>query len=214
MINALRRPGKPTPESDGFVGPATKDEVHRYAAHMIAWLLRGLVMSAVHIGARVLLALAIVQWPLEATYWKTIAVASVVLAALVWGGIDGLLDGRAHADPDDYDDLTMRWLKAGLLAGLIAAIVGWVLGNWILAGMGQNSLAIEIFAGGAFTTLLIFVPALVGAALGRYLTRRQHRKNEANRERPDDNRRDRRYSDDDDAAYQRTQPVGLNKQSA
>lgn len=214
MINALRRPGKPTPESDGFVGPATKDGVHRYAAHMIAWLLRGLVMSAVHIGARVLLALAIVQWPLEATYWKTIAVASVVLAALVWGGIDGLLDGRAHADPDDYDDLTMRWLKAGLLAGLIAAIVGWVLGNWILAGMGQNSLAIEIFAGGAFTTLLIFVPALVGAALGRYLTRRQHRKNEANRERPDDNRRDRRYSDDDDAAYQRTQPVGLNKQSA
>lgn len=214
MINALRRPGKPTPESDGFVGPATKDGVHRYAAHMIAWLLRGLVMSAVHIGARVLLALAIVQWPLEATYWKTIAVASVVLAALVWGGIDGLLDGRAHADPDDYDDLTMRWLKAGLLAGLIAAIVGWVLGNWVLAGMGQNSLAIEIFAGGAFTTLLIFVPALVGAALGRYLTRRQHRKNEANRERPDDNRRDRRYSDDDDAAYQRTQPVGLNKQSA
>jgi uncharacterized membrane protein len=181
---------------------------------MIAWLLRGLLMSAVHIGARVLLALAIVQWPLEATYWKTIAVASVVLAALVWGGIDGLLDGRAHADPDDYDDLTMRWLKAGLLAGLIAAIVGWVLGNWVLAGMGQNSLAIEIFAGGAFTTLLIFVPALVGAALGRYLTRRQHRKNEANRERQDDSHRDGRYADDDDAPYQRTQPVGLNKQSA
>ncbi len=188
-----------------------KDVAHRYAAHMIAWLLRGLVMSAVHIGARVLLALAIVQWPLEATYWKTIAIASVVLVAIIWGGIDGLLDGRAHADPDDYDDLTMRWLKAGLLAGLISAIVGWVLGNWVLAGMGQNSLAIEIFAGGAFTTLLIFVPALVGAALGRYLTRRQHRKNEANRERQDDNRRDQRYADDDDAAYQRTQPVGLNK---
>ena len=203
--------GRRHPKTSVLWALPQKDVAHRYAAHMIAWLLRGLVMSAVHIGARVLLALAIVQWPLEATYWKTIAIASVVLVALIWGGIDGLIDGRAHADPDDYDDLTMRWLKAGLLAGLIAAVVGWVLGNWVLAGMGQNSLAIEIFAGGAFTTLLIFVPALVGAALGRYLTRRQHRKNEANRERQDDNRRDQRYADDDDAAYQRTQPVGLNK---
>jgi uncharacterized membrane protein len=174
---------------------------------MIAWLLRGLVMSAVHIGARVLLGLAIVQWPLESTYWKTIAVAAVVLVALIWGGIDGLIDGRAHPDSDDYDDLTMRWLKAGLLAGLISAIVGWVLGTWVMSGIGQNSLAIEIFAGGSFTTLLIFVPALVGAAVGRFLTRRQHRKNQA-----DDNRGDRGHRDDsDDAAYQRTQPVGLTK---
>ena len=203
--------GRRHPKTSVLWALPQKDVAHRYAAHMIAWLLRGLVMSAVHIGARVLLALAIVQWPLEATYWKTIAIASVVLVALIWGGIDGLLDGRAHPDPDDYDDLTMRWLKAGLLAGLISAIVGWVLGNWVLAGMGQNSLAIEIFAGGAFTTLLIFVPALVGAALGRFLTRRQHRKNEANREHRDDNRGDQRYADDDDAAYQRTQPVGLNK---
>jgi uncharacterized membrane protein len=174
---------------------------------MIAWLLRGLVMSAVHIGARVLLGLAIVQWPLESTYWKTIAIASVVLVALIWGGVDGLIDGRAHPDSDDYDDLTMRWLKAGLLAGLISAIAGWVLGSWVMSGIGQNSLAIEIFAGGSFTTLLIFVPALVGAAVGRFLTRRQHRKNQT-----DDNRHDRdRQNDSDDAAYQRTQPVGLSK---
>ncbi|WP_020108871.1 B-4DMT family transporter [Nocardia sp. 348MFTsu5.1] len=146
---------------------------------MVAWLLRGLVMSAVHIGARVLLGLAIVAWPLETNYWKTIAIAGVVLVALIWGGIDGLIDGRAHPDPDDYDDLTMRWLKAGLLTGLISAVVCWVLGNWVMSGIGENSLAIEIFAGGSFTTLLVFVPALVGAAVGRLLTRRQHRKNEA-----------------------------------
>jgi hypothetical protein len=174
---------------------------------MIAWLLRGLVMSAVHIGARVLLGLAVVQWPLESTYWKTIAIASVVLIALIWGGVDGLIDGRAHPDSDDYDDLTMRWLKAGLLAGLISAIAGWVLGNWVMSGIGQNSLAIEIFAGGSFTTLLIFVPALVGAALGRFLTRRQHRKNQADQDRGD--RSD--HPRDDDEAYRQTQPVGLTK---
>ncbi|HEY9313526.1 B-4DMT family transporter [Williamsia sp.] len=145
---------------------------------MVAWLFRGLVMSVVHIGARVLLGLAIVAWPLESNYWKTIAIAGVVLVALIWGGIDGLLDGRAHPDPDDYEDLTMRWLKAGLLTGLISAVVCWVLGNWVMSGIGENTLAIEIFAGGSFTTLLVFVSALIGAAVGRFLTRRQHRKNE------------------------------------
>lgn len=158
-------------------------------------------MSAVHIGARVLLGLAIVAWPLEATYWKTIAIAAVVLVALIWGGVDGIIDGRAHEDPDDYRDLTMVWLKAGLLAGLISAVVGWVLGNWVMAGIGQNSLPIEIFAGGSFTTLLIFVPALVGAALGRFLTRRQHRKDRAARD----------EAAEDDFSYQETQPVGLSK---
>ncbi|ORM24053.1 B-4DMT family transporter [Williamsia sp. 1135] len=168
---------------------------------MVAWLLRGLVMSAVHIGARVLLGLAIVAWPLESTMWKTVAIAAVVLVALIWGGVDGLIDGREHEDPDDYRDLTMVWLKAGLLAGLISAIVCWILGNWVMAGIGQNSLAIEIFAGGSFTTLLIFVPSLVGAALGRFLTRRQHRKNQAARD----------AEADDDFSYQQTQPVGLTK---
>lgn len=158
-------------------------------------------MSAVHIGARVLLGLAIVAWPLEATYWKTIAVAGVVLVALIWGGIDGIVDGRAHEDPDDYRDLTMVWLKAGLLTGLISAIVGWILGNWVMAGIGQNSLPIEIFAGGSFTTLLVFVPALVGAAVGRFLTRRQHRKARAARD----------EAAEDDFSYQETQPVGLSK---
>ena len=37
---------------------------------------------------------------------------------------------RRLPDPDDYDDLTMRWLKAGLLAGLISAIVGSAIGMW------------------------------------------------------------------------------------
>lgn len=158
-------------------------------------------MSAVHIGARVVLGLSIVAWPLESNYWKTIALAAVVLVALLWGGVDGLIDGRAHDDPDDYRDLTMVWLKAGLLAGLISAVVCWILGNWVMSGIGQNSLAIEIFAGGSFTTLLIFVPALAGAALGRFLTRRQHRKNQAKRD----------AAANDDFTYQQTQPVGLSK---
>ncbi len=142
---------------------------------MVSWLLRGLSSSIVHIVARVLLGLAIVHSPLHGTSWKAIAVAAVVLVVLIYGGIDGIIDGRAHDDPDDYADLTITWLKAGLLAGAVSGIVSWILSNYVLSGMGQNSFFVELFAGGSFTALLVFVPALVGAALGRFLAHRQSR---------------------------------------
>ncbi|MGU3294491.1 B-4DMT family transporter [Williamsia sp. M5A3_1d] len=144
---------------------------------MVAWMLRGVSMSVVHVVARVLLGLAIVHAPLQGTYWKTLAVAVVVLIAIIWGGIDGIADGRAHDDPEDYDDLTIRWLKAGLFTGVVSAIISWALSNYVVAGMGQNSIFVELFAGGSFTTLLVFIPALAGAALGRFLAHRQRNKN-------------------------------------
>lgn len=143
---------------------------------MTSWLPRGLIMTAVHVIARVLLGIAVVHAPLHSTVWKTIAIAAVVLVALIWGGIDGIADARRNPDPDDQDDLTVRWLEAGLLAGLLAGIIGWILGRFVFAGIGQASLPIEIFAGGSFTALLIFFPAFIGAAIGRWLTRRDQRK--------------------------------------
>ncbi|MGZ8179752.1 B-4DMT family transporter [Williamsia sp. SKLECPSW1] len=143
---------------------------------MLSWLLRGLPMAAVHIVARVLLGMALVHSPLHGTLWKTIAVAVVVVIPLIWGGIDGIVDARAHDDPDDYTDLTMRWLKAGLLAGVISAVISWGLANYVFNGMGENGFFIELFAGGSFTALLIFLPAMVGAGVGRYLARRQRRR--------------------------------------
>lgn len=143
---------------------------------MTSWLLRGLVMTAVHVLARVLLGIAVVQQPLQSTVWKTVAVAAVVLVAIIWGAYDGMRDARAHPDPDDYADLTVRWLQAGLLAGLLAAIICWFLGRFVFAGIGQASLFIEIFAGGSFTALAIFFPAFIGAAIGRFMIRREQRK--------------------------------------
>lgn len=146
---------------------------------MSSWLLRGLTMTIVHVIARVLLGIAVVEAPLHSTAWKTIAIAAVVLIAAIWGGIDGIADARAHEDPDDYTDLTVRWLQAGLLAGLLAGIIGWVLGSFVFAGIGQSSLFVEVIAGGSFTALLVFFPAFVGAGLGRWLVRRQQRKGAA-----------------------------------
>ncbi|MCH5643536.1 MULTISPECIES: B-4DMT family transporter [unclassified Gordonia (in: high G+C Gram-positive bacteria)] len=144
---------------------------------MTSWLPRGLVMAAVHILARVLLGVAVVQAPLHSTVWKTIAVAAVVLVALVWGGIDGIRDARANPDPDDYEDLTVRWLQAGLVAGVLSGPICWLLGTLWFAGIGQSSFFVELIAGGSFTALLVFVPAFVGAAVGRWIIRRDQNKN-------------------------------------
>ncbi|WP_018179500.1 B-4DMT family transporter [Jongsikchunia kroppenstedtii] len=139
---------------------------------MHTWMIRGLVMSAVHTVARVLLGMAIVSSPFDSTWWKTLALIAVIAVALIGGLIDGVADGRKHSEPEDYNDLTVRWLSAGLLAGLITGIACWILGNHVVDGMGQNPIYIEVFVGGAFTALLIFVPALLGAAVGRRIGQR------------------------------------------
>lgn len=136
-------------------------------------------MTAVHVIARVLLGIAVVQAPLHSTTWKTIAIGAVVLLALIWGGIDGMADARANEDPDDYADLTVRWLQAGLLAGVLAGLIGWILGKFVFAGIGQANLFTELIAGGSFTALLIFFPAFLGAAVGRWLVRRQNRSDDS-----------------------------------
>ncbi|HMS77607.1 MAG: B-4DMT family transporter [Gordonia sp.] len=145
---------------------------------MGSWLLRGIPLTAVHIVARVLLAIAVVEKPLSSSTWKVLAVAAVVLVALLWGGVDGIRDARANPDPDDYADLTVRWLKAGLFAGVVAAVVCWIIGTWFMSGIGQASLPIEIIAGGSFTALLVYAPAFVGFSFGRWVVRRDQRKNE------------------------------------
>ncbi|MFT4042496.1 MAG: B-4DMT family transporter [Gordonia sp. (in: high G+C Gram-positive bacteria)] len=147
---------------------------------MSSWLPRGLVMTAVHVIARVLLGVAVVHAPLHTSVWKTVAIAVVVFIALLWAGIDGIRDAHAHADPDDYDDLTVRWLQAGLLAGVLAGIICWILGRFVFAGIGQSGLFVEIIAGGSFTALLVFFPAFIGFSVGRWLVRRDQKKAVAN----------------------------------
>lgn len=141
----------------------------------MAAVIRGLVMSIVHVLARVFLAMAIVAAPFDSNWWKTLALLAVIVLALLAAVADGIADGRKHSEPEDYNDLTVRWLSAGLIAGLVVGIVCWILGNWVVDGMGRNPIWIEVIVGGAFTALLIFVPALFGAAVGRRLGQRGDR---------------------------------------
>ena len=145
---------------------------------MQSWLLRGIVMSIVQIIARVALGFAIIAWPVQSPISRWIAIIAVVLVAVIWGGYDGIRDARAHPDPDDYEDLTMRWLKAGFFAGLVACFVCWLLGTFWLDGIGQASFWIEMIAGTSFITLLVYVPSFFGVSVGRWIVRRDQRKNE------------------------------------
>ncbi len=145
---------------------------------MNSWLLRGIVMSIVHIAARILLGAAVIAWPVQSPLYRTLVIAIVVLVAIIWGGYDGIRDARAHPDPDDYADLTMMWLKAGLFAGFVSCLVTWVLGTFWLDGIGEASFWIELTAGLSFITLLVYVPAFFGVSVGRAIIRRDQRKDE------------------------------------
>lgn len=135
---------------------------------MVAWLFRGLIMAGVHVGARLLLALWLLQWPTSGGILRWLALAIGVVVAFLWGLLDGAADRRRNPDPDNSDDLTMRWLKAGVVAALLGGVVSWLLSQILSLAVSQNSLFFEVTSGAAFIVLLVFIPAVAGAAIGRW----------------------------------------------
>lgn len=143
---------------------------------MNSWLLRGLSMGALVTVAWILVGILMRVAATIGTAWSVIALALIVLAALIWGGYDGIRDARANPDPDDYADLTMVWLKAGLLAAAIAVVIGWIVGMTLVPAMRPAGLMVALTAGISFLTLLVYVPAFAGAGIGRWLVRREESK--------------------------------------
>ncbi|WP_435277599.1 B-4DMT family transporter [Rhodococcus yananensis] len=142
---------------------------------MKPWLLRGLGLALVHTVVRVLLGAALVQWPLQGSLMRWTGFVIVVLAAFVWAGIDGIRDRRANPDPDDGTDLTMRWLAAGAVTGLIGGAATWLIDIVTSIPVGVKSLFFELTSGAAFTVLLVFLPATAAVALGRFFVGREQR---------------------------------------
>ncbi|ALG84736.1 B-4DMT family transporter [Gordonia phthalatica] len=145
---------------------------------MSSWLLRGVVMSIVHIAARIILGVVVINAPLSSPIGRWLSVIAVILVALIWGGLDGIRDARAHPDPDDYEDLTIRWLKVGVFAAVVSCLVCWILGTFWLNGVGQAAFWIEMTAGVSFITLITYLPAFFGVSGGRFFVRRDQRKAE------------------------------------
>lgn len=160
---------------------------------MTGWVVRGIGMSLVNIGVRILLGMAVTQWPLNGSQLRWLGIAAVLLIVIVWAGLDGIRDRRSNPDPDDSSDLTMVWLKAAVFAGLVAGLVSWLLQLIVDFSMGYNTLVFELTSGAAFTILLIFIPATAAVFLGRLLSNRDAKKKLAERDEERDKQRHDRH---------------------
>jgi uncharacterized membrane protein YfcA len=139
---------------------------------MKSWLLRGLVFAALMVVVRLIQGAMINTWETQALLISVFLVVLYVIAAFMWGFFDGRADAAAEPDPDRRADLAMTWLLAGLVAGVLSGVVAWII-SLVYKNLYAEGLLQEATTFAAFTALLTFVAAILGVALGRWLTDRQ-----------------------------------------
>ncbi|OBK80209.1 B-4DMT family transporter [Mycobacterium sp. 1164985.4] len=139
---------------------------------MSKWLLRGLVFAALMVIVRLLQGALINAWETKAGLISIVLVVLFAVAVFIWGLIDGRADARANPDPDRRGDLAMIWLLAGLFAGIVSGAVAWFISMFYKA-LYVEALVNELTTFAAFTALVVFLMALAGVALGRWLVDRK-----------------------------------------
>jgi hypothetical protein len=139
---------------------------------MSKWLLRGLVFAALMVVVRLLQGAMINAWETWAILISITLVVLFIIAAFVWGLIDGRADAEANPDPDRRSDLAMTWLLGGLFAGIVSGFVAWFI-SLFYDNLYAEGLLNEISTFAAFTALITFLAAITGVALGRYLVDRK-----------------------------------------
>jgi MFS family permease len=142
---------------------------------MRSWLLRGLVFAFLMVVLRLIQGAMINAWETQAGLISVFLVVVYFIAVVVWGYLDGRSDARAQPDPDRRSDLAMTWLIAGLIAGILSGAVCWFI-SLFYKGLYVGGLVNELTTFAAFTALLVFVGAVIGFGVGRFLTDRQYNK--------------------------------------
>lgn len=135
---------------------------------MSAWVIRSIGMTAAHVVLRLLLAVWVTSAPLQGTAARWTMFALVVLVALVWAGLDGIVDARRHPLVEDRADLILRWTIAGLITGVAAGAICWMCAWAGVNGLGSGGLLFDLTSGAAGTVLMVIVPAAIGIAVGRF----------------------------------------------
>ncbi|CCQ16605.1 putative uncharacterized protein [Rhodococcus sp. AW25M09] len=143
---------------------------------MTGWAVRGIGMGLFFFAVRLLLGAAVSMWPLSGSALRWVGYALVLLVVVVWAGIDGVRDRRKHPDPDDGTDLTMVWLKAAVVAGLLSGVLSWIADLIVDFSLGQNGLIFELTSAAAFTVLTIFIASSVAVFVGRFIVNREAKK--------------------------------------
>ena len=139
---------------------------------MSKWLLRGLVFAALMVIVRLLQGAMINAWETKAGLISIVLVVLFAIAVFIWGILDGRTDARTNPDPDRRGDLAMTWLLAGLLAGVVSGAVAWFI-SLFYKSLYVEALLNELTTFAAFTALLVFLFAIAGVSLGRWLVDRK-----------------------------------------
>lgn len=139
---------------------------------MAKWLLRGLVFAALMVVVRLFQGALINQFETKALLISLVLLAVYAVVVFAWGLVDGRSDARANPDPDRRGDLAMTWLLAGLLAGVLSGAISWFI-SMIYPALYAGGLLSELTTFAAFTALLVFLPAILAVAIGRWLVDRK-----------------------------------------
>ncbi|OBI18128.1 hypothetical protein A5712_22325 [Mycobacterium sp. E2327] len=130
-------------------------------------MLRGLVFAAAMVVVRLIQGALINAWQTQAGLISVVLLLLFVIGVVVWGVLDGRADAKAQPDPDRRQDLAMTWLLAGLLAGILSGAVSWLIAL-AYSGLYTGGLINEVTTFAAFTALLVFLPGIIGVAVGRW----------------------------------------------
>ena len=150
--------------STGYGAAIGRSRATGYPAGVREWLTRAGLMMLLHVGVRTALGFAALSWPTSGQTQRIAGLVLVVVVAMAWAGLDGV---RENVDDDQRGDLTVRWLKAAVLAGPVAGLAGWAVEGMFIDSTSTSTLGGDVVGGGAFTALLILVPAMIGLAFGR-----------------------------------------------
>lgn len=139
---------------------------------MAKWLLRGLVFAALMVVVRLFQGALINQFETKALLISLVLLLVFAAVVFLWGLIDGRADARNNPDPDRRADLAMTWLLGGLVAGLLSGAISWFI-SMVYPALYAGGLVNEVTTFAAFTALLVFLPAVLAVATGRWLVDRK-----------------------------------------
>jgi hypothetical protein len=131
------------------------------------WMLRGLVFAAAMVVLRLIQGALINAWQ-TASLWISVGLLLLfIIGVALWGVRDGRADAKANPDPDRRRDLAMTWLLAGLVAGILSGAVSWLISQFS-KDLYAGGLVSEVTTFAAFTALIVFLPGIIGVAIGRW----------------------------------------------
>ena len=137
------------------------------------WMLRGLVFAGAMVILRLVQGALINAWQTQSGLISIVLLLVFIIGVAVWGVRDGRADAAANPDPDRRQDMAMTWLLAGLVAGILSGAVSWLIAQFYTA-IYTGGLLNEVTTFAAFTALIVFVPGIIGVAVGRWRTDRRY----------------------------------------